>query len=117
MRYDAARSESGPGTRSALKTTSPANHMSDAIARIFDSGSADETQALAQRLGALLRGGDVLALSGGLGAGKTCFVQGLARGLGVGSDERVHSPTFTLAHEHAGLQAGLVHIDLYRLED
>jgi len=76
------------------------------------SGSPEETQRLAGRLAARLRGGDVLCLSGRLGAGKTCFVQGLAAGLGVGS--AVRSPTFTLVHEYRG-RLPVYHIDAYRL--
>jgi tRNA threonylcarbamoyladenosine biosynthesis protein TsaE len=77
--------------------------------------SAAETQALGAALGELVRAGDVLALDGELGSGKTCFVQGLARGLGVAAEARVHSPTFTLINEHRG-RLTLYHIDLYRLE-
>jgi tRNA threonylcarbamoyladenosine biosynthesis protein TsaE len=73
----------------------------------------EETQRLARRLGELCRAGDVLALSGDLGAGKTCFVQGLARGLEVAENEVV-SPTFTLIQHHPG-RVALDHIDLYRL--
>jgi tRNA threonylcarbamoyladenosine biosynthesis protein TsaE len=77
--------------------------------------SAEETQALAARLGAACRGGELLLLDGDLGAGKTTFVQGLARGLGVPADTRVQSPSYALIHEHAG-RVKLVHVDLYRLE-
>jgi len=78
-------------------------------------GAAD-TQAIAERLGRLLAAGDVLALVGPLGAGKTTFVQGLARGLGVPPDRHVASPTFALVNEHPG-RVPLVHADLYRIED
>ena len=74
------------------------------------SHSPEETFDLGRRFAAELRPGDVLALAGELGAGKTQFVKGLAVGLGV--EEPVTSPTFTLVHEHAGL----THLDLYRLE-
>src|SRR5438094_844590 len=63
-----------------------------------------------------LPAGDVLALVGPLGAGKTTFVQGLARGLGVPPDRHVASPTFALVNEHPG-RVPLVHADLYRIED
>jgi tRNA threonylcarbamoyladenosine biosynthesis protein TsaE len=56
----------------------------------------------------------ILLLSGDLGAGKTCLVQGIALALGI--DEAITSPTFALAQHYSGIQAGLVHLDLYRLE-
>lgn len=78
------------------------------------SHSPAETFAFGQTIAAKLRTGDVLALCGDLGAGKTHFVKGLAAGLGVASD--VTSPTFTLIHEYAGGRLLLFHLDLYRLE-
>ena len=72
-----------------------------------------ETEALAADLAANLRGGEVVLLSGELGAGKTAFVRGLARGLGVDPEE-VASPTFVLLTSHAG-RLKLHHADLYRL--
>ena len=75
--------------------------------------SAGETRSLGRRLGRLLGPGTVLALRGELGAGKTCFVQGLARGLGV-KEEHVVSPTFVLVREYRG-RLPLYHIDLSRL--
>ncbi len=83
---------------------------------IFVTHSPDETQALGERLGRVLLANDVVSLSGGLGAGKTCFVQGLARGLGVARERRVASPTFTIVNEHSG-RLPLYHVDLYRLEE
>ena len=80
------------------------------------AATAAETQAIAERLGRLLAPGDVLALVGGLGAGKTTFVQGLARGMDVPPDRHVASPTFALVNEHPG-RVPLVHADLYRIED
>jgi len=74
--------------------------------------SADETTALGERLGKQLRPGDVIALFGDLGAGKTTLTKGIAVGLGLDAD--IHSPTFTLIHEHMGAVA-LYHVDLYRL--
>ena len=78
----------------------------------FGSKSAEETRRLGERLGALLRAGDVVLLSGELGAGKTVFVQGIARGLGF--DGSVSSKSFVLLGEYAG-RVRLYHADLYRL--
>ena len=77
--------------------------------------SEAETAAVAKDLARSLVAGDVLLLSGNLGAGKTAFVRGLAEGLGVDSEE-VSSPTFTLVHEYRGEKLTLYHADLYRLE-
>src|SRR4051794_29693301 len=82
----------------------------------FETHSPEETQALGERLGRVLEAGDVISLGGGLGAGKTCFVQGLAPGLGVPAERRISSPTFTIVNEHAG-RLTLYHVDLYRLEE
>jgi tRNA threonylcarbamoyladenosine biosynthesis protein TsaE len=79
----------------------------------FASTSVEATQALGERLGALLRAGDVVALRGELGSGKTTLVQGIARGAGVGSSA-VKSPTFVLMREYGG-PVPLIHIDGYRL--
>jgi tRNA threonylcarbamoyladenosine biosynthesis protein TsaE len=76
--------------------------------------SEEETAAVARALASELRGGDVVLLSGNLGAGKTAFVRGLAAGLGV-NPEDVSSPTFTLVHEYRGGRLTLYHVDLYRL--
>jgi tRNA threonylcarbamoyladenosine biosynthesis protein TsaE len=86
-----------------------------ALEHEFTSDSPAATKRLGARLGRVLEAGDVVALVGGLGAGKTAFVQGLARGLEVTS-ARVASPTFTIVNEHAG-RLPLVHVDLYRLDD
>lgn len=77
------------------------------------SHSAAETIAFGRQLAATLQPGDVLALTGDLGAGKTCLVKGIAAGLGIPHD--VTSPTFTLIHEYNGGRCPLAHIDLYRL--
>jgi tRNA threonylcarbamoyladenosine biosynthesis protein TsaE len=75
--------------------------------------SPEETQALGERLGRHLREGSVVACAGELGAGKTCFLQGLARGLGVTAD--VTSPTFVLVNLYQG-RLPVYHIDAYRTE-
>lgn len=87
--------------------------MSEGESRV--TRSEDETAAVARHLAAGLKAGDVLLLSGNLGAGKTAFVRGLAAGLGIDPDE-VSSPTFTLVHEYRGGRLTLYHADLYRLE-
>ena len=77
--------------------------------------SDGETQEVARQLAEKLGPGDVLLLSGDLGAGKTTFVRGLAVGLGIPAAE-ISSPTFTLVHEYRGGRLTLYHVDLYRLE-
>ena len=77
--------------------------------------SEQETAAVAQALAGQLAAGDVVLLSGNLGAGKTAFVRGLAEGLGIDPLE-VSSPTFTLVHEYRGGRLTLYHVDLYRLD-
>ena len=79
------------------------------------SPSAEHTRALGERLGSLLAAGDVVAISGELGAGKTCFVQGIARGLEVDARVPVTSPTFTLVGEYPA-RVPLRHADFYRVE-
>ena len=81
---------------------------------VVESRTARATRAWGRRLGALLKGGELIGLTGALGAGKTCFVKGLARGLML-PEEQILSPTFTMIQEHRGRLA-LNHIDLYRLE-
>jgi tRNA threonylcarbamoyladenosine biosynthesis protein TsaE len=91
----------------------------------WDSASAGETERVGQILGGLLRPGDVIALFGELGSGKTVLVRGIAAGLGYGAAE-VHSPSFTLVNEYAcgpggrGTSPGqgdvrMAHLDLYRI--
>ena len=77
--------------------------------------SEDETAEVGRSLADTLSAGDVVFLSGDLGAGKTAFVRGLASGLGVDPSE-VSSPTFTIVHEYRGGRLTLYHADLYRLE-
>ena len=78
------------------------------------AGSLEQTQSLGEQLGQLLQAGDVVALHGELGSGKTTFIQGIARGMGLPAD-LVKSPTFVLEREYPG-QVPLIHIDGYRLE-
>ena len=79
----------------------------------FLSSSPEETEAIGARLARVLSPGDVVAFSGDLGAGKTAFVRGLARGLEISG--RVTSPTFTIVNEYEGGRLPLFHFDLYRL--
>jgi tRNA threonylcarbamoyladenosine biosynthesis protein TsaE len=81
--------------------------------QITESRSAEETQAIGQHLAERLRPGDVIALTGELGAGKTTLVQGIARGLGI--EDQIVSPTFTLVREYRG-RLHLLHVDVYRLD-
>lgn len=78
------------------------------------SRSPEQTFELGRDYAAQLRAGDVLALDGDLGAGKTQFIKGVAAGLG--HDGAVTSPTFTLVHEYTGGRLPLFHFDFYRLE-
>ena len=77
------------------------------------SHSPEETEDIGARLAETLKPGAVVAFTGDLGAGKTAFTRGLARGLGV--TDRVTSPTFTIVNEHLGGRLPLFHFDMYRL--
>lgn len=102
--------------------------MNDRAALDITTRSEDETVALGGRLARLLRPGDVVALHGELGSGKTRLVKGIAKGLGI-DPGRIHSPTFVIIHIHdggTGLQPGgtgvqpvpsLIHLDAYRLNE
>jgi tRNA threonylcarbamoyladenosine biosynthesis protein TsaE len=80
------------------------------------SSSPEQTEALGAALGAVLRAGDIVLLTGDLGAGKTQFTKGIAQALGV--QEAVTSPTFNLVLEYGTANGGVLrHFDLYRLED
>ncbi len=85
------------------------------LSREILTASEEETVGAGEQLGASLRPGDVVLLTGQLGAGKTAFVRGLARGVGAVADD-VSSPTFTLIQEYSGGRATLHHVDLYRLQ-
>lgn len=75
--------------------------------------SPEETIAFAEKIGKLLRGGDIVAYRGGLGAGKTTFTRGLAVGMGL--PDEVSSPTFALVNEYRGKELTLYHFDMYRI--
>ena len=81
----------------------------------FRTHSPEETQEIGVRIGRQLNPGDVVALIGDLGVGKTCLTQGIARGAGVCQDETVNSPSYILINEYEG-KIPIYHIDLYRLE-
>ena len=77
--------------------------------------SPRQTMNWGSRLGRLLKGGEIIALIGELGSGKTCFVRGVTQGLEVGKEAWIRSPTFTLINEYHG-RLPVYHIDLYRVE-
>ncbi|MBI1735826.1 MAG: tRNA (adenosine(37)-N6)-threonylcarbamoyltransferase complex ATPase subunit type 1 TsaE [Candidatus Rokubacteria bacterium] len=80
---------------------------------VVETSSPEETAAVGERLGRALAPGAVVALTGELGAGKTCFIQGVVRGLGV--ERRATSPTFVLVNEYRG-RVPVLHVDLYRID-
>ena len=84
-------------------------------AAVYLSGSPDQTRLLGEAVGKHVCAGDLIALVGELGSGKTLFVGGLARGLGVDPTAYVSSPTFTIMHRYLG-RLPLYHIDLYRID-
>jgi len=79
----------------------------------YTTHSPEETEALGEQLARGLKPGTVIAFTGDLGAGKTAFTRGLARGLGI--PDRVTSPTFTIVNEYEGGRLPLFHFDMYRL--
>jgi tRNA threonylcarbamoyladenosine biosynthesis protein TsaE len=85
------------------------------LPRVIETASEGETSAAGEALARTLKPGDVILLYGDLGAGKTAFVRGIARGLGA-NPEDVSSPTFTIIQEYTAPSATLYHVDLYRLE-
>lgn len=82
---------------------------------IVHSTSLEDTVALAKNIAAQLQGGEVLTLTGDLGAGKTSFTQGLGQGLGI--KRNINSPTFTIIKEYQGSSLALYHMDVYRIGD
>jgi tRNA threonylcarbamoyladenosine biosynthesis protein TsaE len=80
----------------------------------WKADNAEDTIGFAERIGLLLEAGDVITLEGDLGAGKTTFTKGIAKGLGI--TKTVNSPTFTIIKEYQGSLA-LYHMDVYRLKD
>ena len=80
---------------------------------IYHTNSPEETEAIGQLIGTRLQPGTVIAFEGDLGAGKTAFTRGLARGLGAA--DRVTSPTYTIVNEYLGGRLPLFHFDMYRL--
>jgi len=84
------------------------------VKKTYICKNKDETIALGEKLGRLLRSGDIILLYGELGSGKTVFTKGIAKGLEI--NEPITSPTFTLVNEHRG-RISLYHFDLYRLDD
>ncbi|SCW66360.1 tRNA threonylcarbamoyladenosine biosynthesis protein TsaE [Ruminococcaceae bacterium YRB3002] len=80
---------------------------------VFNTTSSDQTEEFASRFAALLKAGDIITLDGDLGAGKTCFARGVARGMG--SPSHVSSPTFTIVNEYEGGRLPVYHFDTYRL--
>ena len=83
--------------------------------KVFRTEGPAETQALGEKLGKTLKPGDIIALIGDLGTGKTCLTQGIARGVGIAPGEVVSSPSYILINEYNG-KIPIYHVDLYRLE-
>jgi tRNA threonylcarbamoyladenosine biosynthesis protein TsaE len=88
--------------------------MAEQHAFELSTAGEEETRGVGERLGRVLRKGDIVLLSGDLGTGKTCLTQGIARGLECGA--QVNSPSFVLMNEYPGREQ-LFHVDLYRVED
>ena len=84
--------------------------------KTFHSKTPAETQTIGEQIGRQLRQGDLVALIGDLGTGKTCLTQGIARGFGVYSNQIVNSPSYTLINEYDG-KIPIYHVDLYRIQN
>jgi tRNA threonylcarbamoyladenosine biosynthesis protein TsaE len=100
--------------RSNLKIQNSKLKIQHSAAFTAVSRSEEETRNWGEKLGRLLKGGEIIGLSGELGSGKTSFVRGLAEGLEVSKEAWIRSPTFTLINEYDG-RLPLYHIDLYRI--
>jgi tRNA threonylcarbamoyladenosine biosynthesis protein TsaE len=111
----AAVPSEGPFGGLPVVTETPSTSPSIGRSRQARLRTVDDTRSWGARLGAILRAGDLLLLTGELGAGKTSLTQGIAQGLGVRGP--ITSPTFVIAREHPSLRGGpdLVHVDAYRL--
>jgi tRNA threonylcarbamoyladenosine biosynthesis protein TsaE len=88
--------------------------VDEAVVIELDSASPAETEAIGARLAALLEPGDIVLVEGELGSGKTTFVRGAARSLGV--EGPVTSPTYTIGHRYHGARGEVSHLDLYRFQ-
>ncbi|MCS5609697.1 MAG: tRNA (adenosine(37)-N6)-threonylcarbamoyltransferase complex ATPase subunit type 1 TsaE [Candidatus Poribacteria bacterium] len=84
--------------------------------KILRTRTPAETQTIGEEIGKQLRQGDLVALIGDLGTGKTCLTQGIARGVGIYPNQIVNSPSYTLINEYAG-KIPIYHVDLYRLQN
>lgn len=98
-----------------MKNSTPSENESHLPEDEFVSSAPDETFNYGHQLGARLQGGEILLLSGPLGAGKTIFVKGICAALGIDAED-VTSPSFTLVNPYAG-RLQLYHLDLYRLDE
>ena len=96
-----------------MKTLNPEPRIQNSDITLI-SRSAEDTQIIGKIIGENLSNGDVVALIGELGSGKTCITQGIARGIGVPEEYQITSPTFTLINEYPG-KTILYHVDIYRL--
>ena len=112
---DATANNGSAASNTATSNTAASNLPEKTAAGTYVSTTTEQTIALGQILGKLLQAGDVLVLTGDLGAGKTQLTKGIAAGMGVTDD--VTSPTFTIEMVYEGTTMPLYHFDLYRLND
>lgn len=112
---DATANNGSAASNTATSNTAASNLPEKTAAGTYVSTTTEQTIALGQILGKLLQAGDVLVLTGDLGAGKTQLTKGIAAGMGVADD--VTSPTFTIEMVYEGTLMPLYHFDLYRLND